>query len=155
MSPIPFVRSVTVAATLLCALPVAAQEVEHVFIVVIDGVRSSEAMDDPDARFVGPLLDELAPLGSLLTTVENRGVTITLPAHQVFVTGTWGDHDTVPAYEGRQYLSSRHPTLFELYRQQTGADADPCWVVANSGQMIDCHHSVAPGYGPVDRSPEE
>jgi hypothetical protein len=148
MESIPFARSLAVAAALLSVAPASAQQVEHVFIVVMDGVRSSEAMDDTDARFVGPLVDELAPQGSLFTTVENRGVTITLPAHQVFVTGTWGDHDTVPAYEGRQYLSSRHPTLFELYRHQTGAAADSCWVVANSGQVIDCHHSVAPGYGP-------
>ena len=126
----------------------AAQQAEHVFVFCIDGVRASEAMDDPGARYVHPLIDELAPLGSLLTTVENRGVTITLTAHQAWVTGTWGDHDTMPAYEGRQYLSSRHPTLFEEYRRQTGADADSCWVVANSGQVIDCHHSVAPGHGP-------
>ncbi len=141
-------RVLLLIAILACAGDAAAQQVEHVFIVVIDGVRSSEVMDDPDARFAGPLLEELVPQGSLLTTVENRGVTITLPAHQVFVTGTWGDHDTVPAYADRQYLSSRHPTLFEMYRQQTGAEADSCWVVANSGQVIDCHHSVAPGYGP-------
>lgn len=148
MASIRALGIILLTTALLHAPAARAQQVEHVFIVVIDGVRSSEAMDDPEARFVAPLLEELAPQGSLLTTVENRGVTITLPAHQVFVTGTWGDHDTVPAYDGRQYLSSRHPTLFELYRQQTGAAQDSCWVVANSGQVIDCHHSVAPGYGP-------
>ena len=134
-------------ALLVVAAPARAADVEHVFLFCIDGVRASEGFDAPGGGHLAPLLEELAPLGSLLTRVENRGLTTTLPAHQVYVTGHYADYDTMPPNGDRRYLTPRTPTLFESFRQQTGAEADSCWVVSNTPHLYDTHRSLAPGYG--------
>jgi len=132
---------------LILAAPASAADVDHVFIFCIDGVRASEGFDAPDGGHLAPLLAELAPEGSLLTRVENRALTTTLPAHQVYVTGTYADYDTMPPDGEREHLTPRAPTLFESYRLQTGADADSCWVVSNTPHLHDTHRSLTPGYG--------
>jgi len=135
------------ALALALSPAVAAAQVDHVFIFCIDGVRASEGFDAPDGGGLAPLLDELAPLGSVLTFVENRALTTTLPAHQLMVTGNYADYDTLPPSGDRLYLHPRTPTLFESYRQQTGAAADSCWVVSNTPHLFDTHRSLVPGYG--------
>jgi len=132
------------------ALP--AQEVEHVFVVVIDGLRAAEGFEDPDHLLVGPLIDDLAPQGSLLTYMEVRGQTLTLPAHQVFVTGTYADCGNTWAYEDRLYVAPRVPTLFDLYHRHTGEPIERGWVVSNTPLVgHDCEHTLMPGYG-LERS---
>ncbi len=145
-------RATLAALGLIAALAVppspARAQVEHAFIFVIDGLRAGEGFDDPQYAFVHPLASQLMPQASLLTWFEIRGQTLTLPAHQVLITGNYADVSNTPAYEGRRYLSSRTPTLFEAYRMQTGADEDSCWVVSNTPLVgEDCNHSLMPGYG--------
>ncbi len=131
---------------LLCARPAGAQ-VEHVFIVVIDGLRAAEGFDDPDHQFVGAMVDELLPQGALLSYLEVRGQTLTLPAHQVFVTGTYADCGNTWAYEDRLFLAPRVPTIFDAYRQHTGADPEQSWVLSNTPLVgHDCEHTLMPGY---------
>lgn len=139
--------TIPLIGVLAIAVPAFAADVEHVFLFCIDGIRSSEGFDAPDGGHLAPLLEELAPWGSLLTRVENRALTTTLPAHQVYVTGNYGDYDTMPPDGDREYLTPRTPTLFESYRMQTGADDDSCWVVSNTPHLFDTHRSLAPGYG--------
>ena len=138
------------AITILLAtltLPARAQQVEHAFIFVIDGIRASEAFDDPQQHYLGALFSQLAPLGSSLTYMEIRGQTLTLPAHQVLVTGNYADYSNTPAYAGRRWLSARTPTLFASYRNQTGAPLESCWIVANTPLVgEDCTSSIMPGY---------
>jgi len=136
-----------VAALLVVSPRASAQQVEHAFIIVIDGLRASEAFDDPLVRFIGPLVDDLAPQGAVMTYVENRAQTTTLPAHQVFVTGNYADYGNTPVYEERNNLWSRTPTLFEVYRQLTGAPAESCQVVSNTPLLHDMTQSLMPGYG--------
>ena len=141
----------TLIAALLAAPSPARAQVEHAFIFIIDGLRAEEGFDDPQYSFVQPLAFQLAPQASLLNYLEIRGQTLTLPAHQVMVTGNYADVSNTPAYAGREFLASRTPTLFESYRLQTGADADSCWVVANTPLVgEDCNHSLMPGYGGGD-----
>ena len=143
-------RPITIAALLLAlAAPAgpASATVEHVIILVIDGLRSDEGFDDPDHQFVGPLLDDLAPQGSLLTYLEIRGQTLTLPAHQVFVTGTYADCGNTWAYEDRLFLAPRVPTVFDAYRRHTGVDLDRLWIVSNTPLVgHDCEHTLMPGF---------
>ena len=137
-----------VTAVLLALAPRAeAQQVDHTFIIIIDGLRASEAFDDPLVRFIGPLVDDLAPQGAVMTYVENRAQTTTLPAHQVFVTGNFADYGNTPVYEDRANLWARTPTLFEAYRRQTGAPEDSCHVVSNTPLLHDSTQSLMPGYG--------
>ncbi len=145
----------TLLATLLAfGPPASAQTAEHVFIVVIDGLRASEGFDDPEYELVAPLVEELAPQGSLLTYMEIRGQPLTLPAHQVFTTGTYADCGNTSAYEDRLFLAPRVPTLFDLYRRHTGADVDASWVISNTPLVgHDCEHTLMPGFG-LERSAE-
>jgi hypothetical protein len=143
------IRALPLLALLLAAVPASAQPVEHAFLIVIDGLRASEAFDDPQREFVGALADELAPQGSLLTYMEVRAQTLTLPAHQVLVTGNYADYANLGAYEGRENFTPRTPTLFDAYRRHTGAAADSCWVVSNTYLVgEDTDHSLMPGFGP-------
>ena len=122
-------------------------EVEHAFIVVIDGIRASEGFDDPQHELIAELVEQLAPQGSLLTHMEVRGQTLTLPAHQVAITGTYADYGNFGPYEGRENFAPRTPTLFDIYRRETGAPLESCWVVSNTYLVgPDADHSLMPGY---------
>ena len=139
------------AVVAACAAPpsvASSQPVEHVFLFVIDGVRASEGFDDPDYTQVAALVEELAPLGSLLTQMEVRGQTVTLPAHQVYVSGTFSDYGNFSPYEGRENYVPRSPTLFEAYRRHYGVPPGACWVISNTDLVgPDVTHSLMPGYG--------
>ena len=119
---------------------------EHAFIFVVDGIRASEGFDDPLHRYIAPL-HELVPHGSLLTYMENQTLPTTMPAHLVFMSGNAADYGLTMPYWGRQYFHNHTPTLFEVYRQRTGAPAESCWVLSNTPQIYDAHSSLMPGYG--------
>ena len=138
------------AAVLATVVPTSApaQQAEHAFIFVIDGLRASEGFGDPSHVNVGPLWDELAPQGSLLTYMEVRDQPETIPSHNTIVSGTYADVANLSPYEGRAAFGPRSPTLFEAYRLATGASADSCWAVGNTPLIHDTAHSLMPGYGP-------
>ena len=140
-------RRLALASALVSAGAASAQQVEHTFIFVIDGVRASEGFDDPSHLYVSALYDDLAPQGSLLTNMEVRDQPVTVPAHQSLISGTWADYANLSPYEEREYFAQRFPTLFESYRMQTGAPADSCWLVGNTPLIHDSAHSLMPGYG--------
>jgi len=123
-----------------------AQIAEHGFIFVIDGIRSAEGFDDPLHRYIAPL-HELLPHGALLTNLECQTLTTTMPAHLVFMTGNASDYGLTMPYWGRQYYHNHTPTLFEVYRQRTGAPSGCCWVLSNTPQIYDADASLMPGYG--------
>jgi len=139
--------ALSLIALITLIAPARAQQAEHAFIFVIDGIRASEAFDDPDQHYLAAMWNQLAPLGSTLSYLEIRGQTLTLPAHQALVTGNYADFSNTPAYIGRRWLSSRTPTLFASYRNQTGAGLESCWIVSNTPLVgEDCTSSVMPGY---------
>jgi len=137
---------------LLCALAaphaVRAQEVDHVFVVVIDGLRAEEGFADPAQPLLAPLVDELAPLGTLLTRFEIRDQTHTLPSHQSLLTGNYADFPNFWPDAERVHFAPRTPTLFEAYRLASGAGEESCWVVSNTPLAgHDLVASAMPGYG--------
>jgi len=143
-------RAAALIAALLVAGGAGAQPVEHTFVVVIDGIRASEGFDQPGQEALAPLVEALLPHGSLLGWMEIRGQTLTLPAHQVFLTGTYADCGNTPAMEGRTLLAPRAPTLFDAHRVQSGAGDERMWVVSNSPLVSDdMDHTLMPGWGPV------
>ena len=142
-------RALTLAALLSIALLPAraeAQIAEHTFVFVIDGVRAAEGFDDPLRQYIAPL-HELLPHGSLLTFMENQTLTTTMPAHFVLMSGNASDYGLTMPYWGRMYFHPHTPTLFEMYRQRTGAPAESCWVLSNTPQIYDANASLMPGYG--------
>jgi len=141
--------SLLILAVLLTSGAPARAEIEHVFIIVIDGIRASEGIGDPSYELVGEMMEQLAPQGSLLTYMEVRGQTVTLPAHQVAVTGTYADYANFGPYEGRENFLPRTPTLFDVYRHETGAPIESCWIVSNTYLVgPDASHCLMPGCQP-------
>ncbi len=152
--PRPAARPIrpAIAATLLLGLlgtclPARAQQAEHLFIFILDGIRADHGFDDPTHQFVGPLYHELAPQGSLLTYMEIRAQTVTLPAHQALVSGNYADYSGTTPYPERRNMGPRTPTLCEAYRAHSGAGEDSCWVVSNSDYLHDTIFGLMPGYG--------
>src|SRR4030042_2592832 len=99
---------------------------EHVFIVVMDGVRYSETFGDPTHRFIPHLYHDLRPQGTLFTHYHNRGVTVTRQGHSTLISGTW---QTVP--NGGPRLT--RPTLFEYYRADKRTPPTKSWSVFAKG----------------------
>ncbi len=127
--------------------PARAQDAEHLFVFILDGIRADHGFDDPTHEFVGPLYHELAPQGSLLTYMEVRAQTVTLPAHQALVSGNYADYSGTTPYPERRRMGPRTPTLCEAYRVHSGADMDSCWIISNSDYLHDTVYGLMPGYG--------
>ena len=119
---------------------VSAYKTEHVFIVVMDGVRYSETFGDPTRKLIPRLDRDLRPQGTLFTRYFNRGVTITRQGHSTLISGTW---QTVP--NGGPRLT--RPTLFEYYRDEKRAPPQKCWSVFSKGPYSFDPYSSHPAYG--------
>jgi hypothetical protein len=138
-------RTMSALAVVLLALlgspPPARAATDHVIVVVLDGVRSSECLDDPAHAYVPRLWNDLRPLGVHIPEFRNGGWTQTIPGHGSLLTGTW----QFLANDGSQRPTS--PTLFEYWRVATGAPDTLAWLVAGKGKIESCAYSSHPGYG--------
>ncbi len=121
--------------------PTAVPHTNAVVLIVIDGARWTETLGDPTAEFVPHLAHDLAPLGAINTSFYNDGQTVTLPGHASMLTGVW---QTIPN-DGTQRPQA--PTIFEYYRQATGASADQAVFVHGSTIEPALTYSSRPGYG--------
>lgn len=115
---------------------------QNVFIVVIDGLRYSEAYALGD-RYLPHIWDELRPRGTIFTNFRNDGATITCPGHAAFLTG----FAEQLANDGSQRPS--HPTLFEYYRYQTHEPDSSCYVVSGKRKLSMLTYSSDTVYGEV------
>jgi hypothetical protein len=134
----------TLALTLLltCCVwtNVRAYATRHVVIVVIDGARYSETLGDTsyaNHRRMGRLM---APLGAR-AQCWNDGLTVTIPGHAAVLCGVYQPL----ANDGteRPHL----PTLFEYFRENTGAPAAQTWFVAGKAKLAVLSNSDHPAYG--------
>jgi hypothetical protein len=108
-------------AVLFLSVPAFGFQTRNVFIVNIDGLRSTEGFQAGDLN-LHFIWDSLRPLGTLYNSFYNTGVTVTNSAHSTIVTGV------------RQLMINNHgicapvrprePTMGECYRKFTGAPAD-------------------------------
>src|SRR5436190_2604486 len=89
------------------------------------GVRYSETFTPEGERNI-PRLVELRPSGHFYKTCVNSGVLSHFNSTASIVTGNWQRVDDFG------FQPPAGPTLFELYRQQTGAPATDAWVVATN-----------------------
>jgi hypothetical protein len=110
-------------------------------VVFGGGTRSSEAIDDPQHRYVPQLWQRLVPRGTLLTNmrVEHRVVHPNSAAS--IVTGHWEwdhlDWSIPPA----------HPTVSELVRRGRDAPDTAAWVFAYASILSQTGHSTSADYG--------
>ena len=153
ITPAPRFLRVFLFCLVICST-LAAQQTRHVVIVVLDGVRYSESFGDSTHANIPIIWNQLRPLGTLYTSFWNDGATMTNSGHASILSGV------------REKLKnngtelSHHPTIFEYFRQQTGAPLNECWVVLGKSKLqmlaFSTHKQYGPSYGAaVKTSPTE
>lgn len=121
-------RPVLLALALLLAPAAApAYETERVVVVVIDGLRYTEGLGDPDHEFV-PHMAALAEQGAIVDNFRNDGFTYTSRAIPAIWCGAWTEVHTFsdPDCGGTANNYSELPTVFEYYRKQLARPASDC-----------------------------
>lgn len=113
---------------------------QHVFIVVIDGVRYSESLG-AKASYMPHVWNDLRAKGTIYTNFRNDGATVTCPGHAAMLTGNWQNI----ANNGSEEFSD--PTLFELFRKQTKLPEQSCYVVSGKEKLHILTHSTNSAYG--------
>jgi hypothetical protein len=131
-------------AALLASPPAFGLQTRKVFIVNIDGLRSTEGFEAGDINL--PFIwDSLKPLGTLYSNFYNTGVTITNSAHSTIVTGA-----RQLMLNGTPFwapIRPREPTIGECYRKFLGAPEDGA-VFVNGKPLIWLDPvSTYPGFG--------
>ncbi|MBC7287087.1 MAG: sulfatase-like hydrolase/transferase [Armatimonadetes bacterium] len=116
-----------------------AYKTKHVFIVVMDGVRWQDTFGDPNHSLIPNLWSRLRPQGCLFTNFYNNGITVTRQGHSTLISGTWQR-----CANGGARLTM--PTLFDYYRDQTGAPAEKCWAIFGKGAYAFAPYSSFPVY---------
>lgn len=124
--------------------------IENVFIVVIDGVRNTEAFDDPTHRYIPHIWKALRPLGTIYTNCANLGATATTAGHAAITSGTVQPYlpNTLSAGYGDILRIQEEPSIFQYYRSQLNIPEDRTWIINGKGQFIG-HTGISlnPQYG--------
>ena len=120
-----FIRSLV--ATFLCtAIPLNAggqpvpqkSQARNLFIIVMNGVRYSDAFGDKNHLYIDNIWNKLRPLGTICTKFENRELTLPIPAQMSLLTGVW--HVFKNPFS--ETIRPAFPTLFEYWN---GAKKEP------------------------------
>ncbi len=127
----------------------------QVVVLVTDGARIDETFgdgmstvtDEPTTSFLPRMRAELLPLGTLVRTAFNTGVTITAEGHASIVTGARIPLGNLPSDDGAGAFRPDIPTLFELIRQQDGASGAAVTVGGNTVHLQGLTHSLHPAWG--------
>lgn len=141
---------VLVALLLLAAGHSAAQayETKHVVLVIVDGLRYSEGLGDPEHSYV-PRMYGLSRQGAIVEPFLNDGYTYTARAIPAILSGAWTEVHTVSGSgcTGGEITYSELPTLFEYYRKGLSRPEEDCRYVL-FGPTSPWKASLASGYGP-------
>ena len=118
---------------------------EKVIIVIIDGLRYSEGLGDPNHTYV-PEMAKLAQEGTIISDFQNDGITYTSRAVPTIWCGTWTEVvDTT--YNGKNTQYSKSPSIWEYIRKQKGLPPKKCsYILKYVGSLW--LPSFDPDYGP-------
>jgi hypothetical protein len=130
-----------IAAWLLLCTHLAAQQTQHVVIVVLDGIRYTESFGDTTHANIPLIWNQLRPLGTLYSSFWNDGTTMTNSGHASILAGT------LEHLKNNGTELAHNPTLFEYYRKQSGASIDQCWVVLGKSKLKMLAYSANEEYG--------
>jgi hypothetical protein len=124
-------------------VPAAPQRTASRLIIVQfgGGTRFSESIGDPEHRFIPRLWSDLVPLGTLFTNMRVEGKVVHPNSTGSIMTGHWEWDDidwTRPV---------AHPTLFEVFRRESGAEDTGAWLFAYASILSKAGVSSAKGYG--------
>jgi len=145
-----FLRNVALFTVfgVLAAVQATAWDTQHVALVIIDGVRYTEGLGDPNHTYV-PEMWALAQQGAIVEPFLNDGYTYTSRAIPAIWCGAWTAVDEFPDPDcgGATNLHARLPTVFEYYRRQLDRPAEDCiYILADVGCVWKA--SFDPDYGP-------
>lgn len=124
----------------------AAYEAKNVFIVVIDGIRNTEAFADPMHQYIPHLWNDLRPRGIICDHFFNLGQTTMTGA---LATITSGVNQYLPVKEGYDLKAAQEePSIFEIYRKTQGITKDKVWLINGGGASTEyIGVSLHPKYG--------
>ncbi|MBM3473974.1 MAG: hypothetical protein FJX75_11955 [Armatimonadetes bacterium] len=105
------------------------------------GTRSSEAIDDPERRYIPRLRDEMVPRGTLFSNMRVEGKVVHPNSAGSIVTGHWEWDDL----DWSRPVA--HPTVFEVYRRARGTPDTSAWAFVYASILAKAGESLAPGYG--------
>ena len=127
-----------------------------VFVISIDGLRSTEAFDAADpSEYIPVMWNELRPIGALYRGFYNLGATWTTPGNHTIIDGCW---EITPNSEGNRHFRPACPTMFEYYRYANpDVPQSKTWAVVGKSNCDRNHFSWHPLYGEdfgasIDRS---
>jgi hypothetical protein len=122
-----------------------AYQTHSVFVVVIDGIRDSEAFDDPIHEHIPRIWNELRPQGTLLWNFYNRAETYTTPGNNTIANGVWA---FAPNIGHNLDLRPQMPTIFEYYRcANPDVPKEKVWAIVGKGNVRHVNYSLHPLYG--------
>ncbi len=100
---------------------------QRVVLVIIDGLRYSEGLGDPQHRWT-PRMAALAAQGAIVEPFRNNGVTVTWRGIPAIWTGTWSEPERFndASCGGSNNNRATAPTVFEYYRRHLGRPAEDC-----------------------------
>ncbi|MGB0370331.1 MAG: sulfatase-like hydrolase/transferase [Opitutales bacterium] len=111
--------------------------VENVFIFVLDGLRASEGINDPEHALIPNIWNRLRPLGTLYNNIYTMGHSATSSGHGAILSGNtlFMGNTVIPEY-GVVPLFQNNPSIFQYFREQTGAAAREAWMINGKGDII-------------------
>ncbi len=122
---------------------------EKVILVIIDGLRHSEGLGDPNHTYV-PEMWQLAQQGTYISNFQNDKYTYTSRAVPTIWCGTWTDVvDTT--YNGKSTQYSNSPSIWEYIRKQKNLPAKKCSYIlkyVSSLWLPSFDHDYGPDYWP-------
>jgi hypothetical protein len=138
------VSALLLVAALAAYAPAFGVQTRNVFIVNIDGLRSTEGFEAGDINL--PFIwDSLRPLGTLYNSFYNTGVTVTNSAHSTIVTGV--RQLMLNSCDLWAPIRPREPTVGECYRKFLEAPADRAVFVNGKPLIWQSPISTYPGFG--------
>jgi hypothetical protein len=121
-----------------------ALQADRVVVLVVDGPRGTEFLEDPSHAHAPHIWNELAPQGYVSHAFSNEGLTTTIPGHAAIASGV---HQSLPNNGSQR---SFFPLIWEYLRDQTGLPDEKAVLVAVKAKMAILSYSRHPDYGPED-----
>lgn len=123
-------------------------QTKRVALVIIDGLRYSEGLGDPNHTYV-PEMWSLAQEGAIVEPFRNDYLTYTSRAIPAIWCGAWTEMETFSDSDcgGISNTHTRLPTVFEYYRKQLSRPKEDCVYILKD---VGCSWKASfdPDYGP-------
>jgi hypothetical protein len=118
------------------------REQRRLLLVVFGGgTRSSEAIDDPQHRWIPRLWNDLVPRGTLLSNMRVEHLVVHPNCNASIKTGHWEWDDL------EWSRPPEHPTIFEIIRRHRDLPDTAAWSFVYASILAAAGRSRAAGYG--------